>query len=148
VTARPGCYTGCMKKQRQQVILYGDTLILAGVQAILSASPNLEVIVLDPALDNPADRLRDLHPAAVIFDLESLADLPLAFLQQAGMWDQPEQPEQPLLIGVNPSRNEMLVLSGQSKQALRAADLMDVIRQKESNTETVKGGNHEKNYRR
>jgi len=111
-----------MKKQRQQVILYGDTLILAGVQASLSVSPNLEVIVLDPALDSPANALRGLHPVAVIFDLESLADLPLAFLQPVGLQ------EQPLLIGVDPSRNEMIVLSGQSKHVLRAADLIHAIR--------------------
>jgi hypothetical protein len=111
-----------MNKTRQQVILYGDTLILAGVQASLNASPNLEVIVLDPAMENPADALRGLRPVAVIFDLESLADLPLAFLQQAGLR------ELPLLIGVNPSRNETLVLSGQSRQALHAADLENVIR--------------------
>ena len=117
--------------------MYGDTLILAGVQASLNASPNLEVIVLDPALGNLADRLRGLRPTAVIFDLESLADLPLAFLQQG-----------PLLIGVNPSRNEMLVLSGQSKQVLSVANLMEVIREKESNLEAFKGGNHEKNYLR
>ena len=120
-----------MGKQRQQVILYGDTLILAGVQASLNASPDLEVIVLDPALDNPADRLRDLRPTAVIFDLESLADLPLAFLQQALLQ------EQPLLIGVNPSRNEILVLSGQAKQALRAADLVHVIRSKKPHSEPL-----------
>jgi hypothetical protein len=117
-----------MKKQ-QQVILYGDTLILAGVQASLSESPNLEVIVLDPALGNPADRLRSLHPAAVIFDLESLADLPLAFLQ-------PRLP-QPLLIGVEPDSSEMLVLSGHVKQALRAADLVQVICSKKPEVEPL-----------
>ncbi len=86
--------------------------------------------------------MRGLHPVAVIFDLESLADLPLAFLQPVGLQ------EQPLLIGVDPSRNEMIVLSGQSKHVLHAADLMDVICQKGSNTVTFKGETHEKNYQR
>jgi hypothetical protein len=132
-----------MKKQQQQVILYGDTLILAGMQASLSESPNLEVIVLDPAMGNPADRLCSLHPAAVIFDLESLADLPLAFLQQLRLQEQPGLQEQSrlpqplLLIGVDPSMNEILVLSGQSKQALRMADLVHVIRYKKTHLEPL-----------
>ncbi len=120
-----------MKKQRQQVVLYGDTLILAGVQASLSASPGLDVIVLDPAKGSAADMLRGLHPDAVIFDLESLAELPLALLQQPGL----VQP--PLLIGVNPSRNEMLVLSGRPAQARSAADLVHVICSTKSHSELL-----------
>ncbi len=114
--------------------MYEDTLILAGVQASLSASPNLEVIVLDPALDSPANALRGLHPVAVIFDLESLADLPLAFVQQPGL----------LLIGVDASSSEMLVLSGWSSQVFSAADLASAISQQDAVSETNQKGDMER----
>lgn len=104
--------------ERKRIILYGDSLILAGVQASLSDSPELEVIVLgEPSVDL-ARTLYELKPAAMIFDLCSTRpELPLVDLQQLNL----------LLIGVDPSTSGFLVLSSHLQPALGVSDLVQAI---------------------
>lgn len=111
-----------MNEERQRIILYGDSLVLAGVQATLDKIPNLEVITLDQPLANPDD-LCELHPAAVIFDLEAIQ--PGALLS---LFQQPRL----LLIGIHPETHQTLVWSGKQAGAVVAADLISVIRQQGS----------------
>ncbi len=102
----------------QRVILYGGSLVLAGVQASLSLSPNLDIITLE---ELPADWvaiLHELHPSAIIFDLGSAGlGLPLAILRQANL----------LLIGIDADSAGTLVLSSRPSQAFRAGDLVNLI---------------------
>ena len=116
--------------ERQQVILYGDSLLLAGVQASLRISPNLELIALE---EFPADWvaiLHELHPSAIIFDVGGVwPNLPLTILQRSKL----------LLIGINADSTGTLVLSSRPSQALRAGDLVDLICQEDSLQEDVKG---------
>ncbi len=107
--------------EQQRVILYGDTLILAGVLASLNASPNLDIFPLNGSPVDLAETLNWLHPSAVIFDLGSVQpDFPLALLQQSNL----------LLIGIDPDSSKLLVLSSQQAPALAVADLLSVIEQK------------------
>ncbi len=103
----------------RRVILYGDSLILAGVQASLSAFPDVELITLE---ELPADWvaiLHELHPSAILFDLgNTWPDLPLAILQQSNL----------LLIGIGPDSAQTLVLSSHPAEALSVQDLLTVIR--------------------
>ncbi len=118
--------------EQQRVILYGDTLILAGVQASLGAAPNLEIIPLNGSLAELAESLHDLQPAAVIFDLDSVQPgLPAAILQQPGL----------MLIGVDPSSSRLVVLSSLQERAMGAADVVGVIHRKSVKSEEIERRN-------
>ncbi len=128
------------------LVLYGSSVFLAGIQAMLAdglardASAPLQLISVEAGQPDAAPLVRARRPQAVLFDLaEGLPDFIAAALR--------EQPDL-LLIGVDPSADEALVLSVKPQRALSVADLMNVIRQKDSNLETFKGGTQEKNYQR
>lgn len=129
VEARAACYAEFMAEQ-QRVIVYGDSLILAGVQASLSVFPSLELITME---ELPADwvaTLHELQPSAVIFDMGSVPpDFPLAVLQQSKL----------LLIGVDAGSAGTLVLSSRPAQALSAGDLVNLISHKDSLRASGKG---------
>ncbi len=128
------------------LVLYGSSVFLAGIQAMLAARPAgdagapLQLITVEAGQPDAAALVRARRPQAVLFDLaEGLPDFIAAAMR--------EQPDR-LLIGVDPSHDEALVLSVKPQRALSVADLMNVIRPKDSNVETFKGGDHEKNYQR
>ncbi len=111
-------------------ILYGDALILAGVQASLSAFPDLDIITLEELPAGWVAILHELHPSAVIFDLDGVQpDLPLAILRQSNL----------MLIGIDPSSAGTLVLSSHAAHALSADDLVNVICQRDSMRDDAKG---------
>jgi hypothetical protein len=111
-----------MNGNRRTTIIYGDSLILEGVRAELVGNPSLEVILLDHPLDKPLEELRVLNPAVIIFDLGALQpDFPLAMLQQPDL----------LLIGINPETHQALVWSGRQAAAVVAADLIEILQNKE-----------------
>lgn len=102
-----------------RLILYGNSVFLAGIRAQLEQVPALELITLAAAQTNVVDWIRACQPQAVIFDLTlGYPDFALSLLhEQPGL----------LLIGVDPNSNQMLVLSGQQKRAVAVADLLKVI---------------------
>ncbi len=120
--------------EQQRVLVYGDSIVLAGVKASLSVSPDLELIALE---ELPADWvaiLHELQPSAVIFDLGNRRlDFPLAVLQQSNL----------LLIGVDPDRNQVLLWSGQHLCGLSGQDLLGVIQKQCSRSEPSNGGRNE-----
>ncbi len=101
--------------------MYGTSLNLAGIAASLKAEIGLEVVSVDARNPDSMQRLNQLRPAVIAFDLDD-ADtcLDIAILR--------EQPGL-LLIGVDASSNELLVLSSRPQQALSVADLVEVIQQ-------------------
>jgi len=106
-------------EERQRVILYGDSLILAGVRASLETTPGIEFLVLDQPLNRPLEELRLLCPAAIIFDLGAVQpESLLSLLQQPDL----------LLIGIDPETHQALVWSGRQTAAVAVADLVSVIR--------------------
>ncbi len=128
------------------LVLYGSSVFLAGIQAMLAdglardVGAPLQLIAVEAGQPDAAALIRARYPQAVLFDLaEGLPDFIAAALR--------EQPDL-LLVGVDPSRDELLVLSASQQRALSVADLMNVIRPKDSNTENFKGKDHEKNYQR
>ena len=106
-------------EKRTQVVVYGSSLNLATVAASLNADQGLEVICVDP--NSPAIRqyLRELNPAAIVFDLNDPPQSMEAILLR-------ERPEV-LLIGVDPTNDEILILSSRPQQAHSASDLISVI---------------------
>jgi hypothetical protein len=125
-----------MEKPRR-VAVYGNSLHMAGIVASLKADPTLEVLCVN--LDSPdARQSLDEHDfAAIVFDL---SDPPLR-LGFTLLRDRPGL----LLIGVDSSRDEMLVLSSHPAQALSMADLVSVIHQKEIPSSSFRGENREMN---
>ncbi len=104
---------------RTRVVVYGKTLSMAGIAASLVAETNLEVICVDP--QEPAGRqsLNELDPRTILFDrTEPHPELDLALLR--------EQPGL-LLIGVDPSSNDALILSGQLTRVLSSRDIARIV---------------------
>ena len=111
-----------MEKHRQ-VAVCDDSLHMAGIMASLKADTTLEVLCID--CDSPSARqsLDEHDLAAIIFDL---SDPPL-HLDITFMCDRPGL----MLIGVDPSRDEMLVLSSHRERVPSMADLVRLICQKD-----------------
>ncbi len=122
-------------EKRRRVAVDGNSLNMAGIIASLKADVTLEVLCVNLDYPNARQSLDENDPAAVVFDL---SDPPLR-LDVTLLRDRPGL----LLIGVDPSRDEMLVLSSHPAQALSMADLVGVIHQKEFPPSSSRGGNHE-----
>jgi hypothetical protein len=109
-----------------RVAVCGSTLYMAALAASLQATPDVAVLCL-PA--NPAaltQCLDELALSAVAFDLgEMSGDLAISLLR-----DRPEL----VLIGVDPSSDSLLLLSGRQAQPVSAAELLHAI------TEGATGG--------
>jgi hypothetical protein len=107
-----------MNGQQRRAILYGDSLILAGVRASLEKCPGLEVVILDQLPANPLEELGAYSPAALIFDMGAIQpDLLLSLFQQPGL----------RLIGLDLETHQALVWSGRQAAAAVGADLIEVI---------------------
>ncbi len=107
-----------MTSTLRRLILYGDTLVLAGMRANLETRPGLENVTFDQPLDDPAKALRSFCPATVIFDLKAIPpDFPPSFLQQPGL----------VLIGIDPETHQALVWSGQQFSALSMQEFIELI---------------------
>jgi hypothetical protein len=107
-----------MKEQRQ-VVLYGNSLLLAGAEASLRGRPGLEVARLDVTLPDLSKRLRHLRPDVIVFDLSAPhPEFAFTFLQEnPGL----------LLIGLDANSDTVIMLSSQHHTAARMDDLIQVI---------------------
>ena len=115
-------------KERRTVVLYGNSLLMAGVEVSLRDQPGLDVVRIDATLPNVAQSLSALQPDVVIFDLTSPPSnlqLPTSNLHFPSSILQ----EHPgiSLIGLDLNSNKVLVLSGQEHTVLAANDLAQVI---------------------
>jgi hypothetical protein len=105
--------------KRQRVVLYGDSLVLAGTAASLGTYPGIELICLDAQPPAAAQELCALCPTAVIFDLGAVPpEFPFSLLR--------EQPDL-VLIGMDAAGDKLLVLSGQQAHSLTTEALVQVI---------------------
>lgn len=104
-----------MDRDQRRVVLYGDSLILAGVRASLEACPDLQLLSVDPSHDKSLDAIQALCPSILIFDLDAVRpDFQLSLLQQPGL----------TLIGMEPETHQAVVWSGRREVTLEAADLV------------------------
>lgn len=108
-------------EKRTQVVVYGSSLNMATVKASLNVDPGLEVICIDPRSPTARQYLRELNPAAIAFDLND----PPQTMEAILLRDRPEA----LLIGVDPTNDEILILSRRPQQAGSASDLIGVIKE-------------------
>ncbi len=105
--------------QVRTIILYGRALSLSAIGANLAARPSWRLEQIDAAAPGASERLRELRPNVVLFDLAAAqpeAVIPL--LQELpGL----------LLIGVDLVNHQALVLSGDLPSILTADDLIRLI---------------------
>lgn len=102
---------------QHKVLFYGNSLVLAGVQATFKGDPGFETI----ALDQPTTQteLLVLNPTVVVFDMGDLeSEFLLAQLQELpGL----------LLIGVDPESHEVL-LTGQAACSISLQQITQIVR--------------------
>ncbi len=104
---------------RKRVLVYGRSLNLAGITACLKLDNSLLVMVVNPQNPESKQVLDDFCPDTIIYDLlDKPSDLDVNLLKEIpGL----------LLIGVDPSSNEVLVLSGQRNSILSTDELVHLI---------------------
>ncbi len=112
------------------LVFYGNSMFLAGIRAKLEHLTSLKLITVAADSPDAAAQVASCNPLAVLFDLA--ADQPQFVVsllhRQPGL----------LLIGVDPSSDELLVLSCQPAVALNMSDLVEIM-QRESGGREVRG---------
>ncbi len=102
----------------RRVVLYGNTIALAGIAVNCANQPGLEIVSIDAQDPAARQRLQELAAEAVIFDLASQpSDAITLFKSRSRL----------VLVGVDQACGQVLVLSGQHATALSAKDLMDLV---------------------
>lgn len=104
---------------RQVIVLFGDSLLMDGVEASLSDQQELDVIHVDITINNVGQHLQTIAPDLVIFDL----DLPFSSQIVPLLREQPGIP----FIGLDAQCSEAIALSSHQYTALSANDLVKVI---------------------
>jgi len=105
--------------EQRKVVLYGNSLFMAGVEASLRDRDELNVIRIDATLPGAGQRLSAFCPDAIIFDLAAPhSEFVLPFLREhLGL----------PLIGLDVTSNTVIVLSSRQYTAQTADDLAQVI---------------------
>jgi len=104
---------------KKSVLIYGRSLSLAGIFACLELDEDLEVKSIDPHDSLAKQSLDEFNPETILFDLNDPPnDLDMDLLQQrSGL----------LLIGVDPSSDEVFVLKGHHNRVVTAGELTQLI---------------------
>lgn len=101
------------------VLVYGRSLNLAGIGACLKLEEGLDVFEINPQDPDARQQLEDLTPEVILFDLTD----PLNELDMALLRSKPDL----LMIGVDPSNDEVLFLKGHSSRVATAGELSKLI---------------------
>jgi hypothetical protein len=102
-----------------RVLLYGQSLFIAGLQASLEAVSGLVLKDVEAQSDHLQEHMAAWKPDVLIFELDNLSQIPSLVVLK----DYPGL----LLIGMDTECNHLLVLSNQQQQALSTTDLVKVI---------------------
>ena len=107
----------------RRVLLYGKSVILGTLEASLKRYPQMEVYVLSAPFPT-VEELKAMAPDVILFDVSApRPEAAFALLETfPGL----------LLVGLDASRDEMLVLSSRPAQALAVQDLVNMIRKRDS----------------
>lgn len=102
-----------------RVAVCGSSLYMTGLAASLEAYPGVVLLRMPVNTVSLAQGIDELAPVMVFFDLDELpGNFALALLR-----DRPEL----ILVGVDPSSDRLLVLSGRQEQPVSTAELLDAI---------------------
>jgi hypothetical protein len=104
-----------------RLVLYGNSVFLAGLRAALSRYSTLEMITIESGHPGAAASIQAFSPRAVIFDRSGAQpDFALGFL-----CDRPNL----LLIGVDTSSDEIAILTLHNEHVSSVTELVNVIKQ-------------------
>lgn len=104
---------------RKRVLVYGGSLNLAGLTACLKLDTGLEVLTLHPSDPQARQSLEEFNPETIIFDLtDPSTDVDLDLLKSR---------PNTLLIGVDPSSDHVLVLTGKRSRVVTANELAALV---------------------
>ena len=106
---------------RVKVVLCGDTLVLAGLQASLAAYAGLEVLCLADSLADEQD-FSTLRADVVIVDAAAIPSPPLRLLNNL--------PPDILLVSVDVAANRVQVWSSRQLSAISTHELVALIGQR------------------
>jgi hypothetical protein len=101
-----------------RVVLYGNSVFLAGIRADLERDASLELIPIEAGDPDATDMVRACRPRALLFDLAA---------EQPRFEVMLRERSDLLLIGVDASSDELLVLSSQPAKAWSISDLVQLI---------------------
>ena len=102
---------------------------MAGIAASLNVDASLDVVCIDAQIPDFRQSLNGLEPATIIFDLtDPPSELDLVLLR-----DRPDL----LLIGVDPSSDEVLVLSGQLHKVVSGRELAEIVIKDEAHPKAI-----------
>jgi len=112
---------------KKSVVIFGRSLNLAGINACLQQDEGLDVLQIDPSDPDARLRLEALTPEVILFDLSDPPnDIDMVLLRnKPGL----------LLIGVDPSSDEVLILKGQCSSVMTAGELSQLISNQADDTE-------------
>jgi hypothetical protein len=114
-----GSYRKDRMETHSRVVVYGKSLVLAGVEASLKAYPALEVISLDAGGGTTIQELCAYHADILIFDVAAVPpEFPFSLLC--------EQPEL-RLVGLDAAGDKSMLLSGQKARAMTTGQLVQII---------------------
>lgn len=102
-----------------KVVLFGNTLLIEGVQIGLRQSADFEIVRITNDLNRLSDQMQISCPDVVIFDLVAT--------QPAAMLDTLRQCSHARLIGLDPNHNTAVELSSQFHSTLSTNDLTQII---------------------
>ena len=105
--------------RRLRIAACGESVYLRGIAACLDANAGLTVVLIEPTAPDARRRISELAPDAIAFELDTaFVALPISLsLERPGL----------LLVVLDRSSDEVLVLSGQRTQPTTASDLVDVL---------------------
>ncbi len=128
---------------KKSVLIFGRSLNLAGIGACLKLEEGLNVYRIDPQDTAAKQHLEALTPEVIFFDLSD----PPNDLNMVLMRNRPNI----LLIGVDPSSDEVFVFKGQRNRVVSAGELSKLISMhtgdkqiKQNQEEDLKGDAFEK----
>jgi hypothetical protein len=105
--------------EKKGVLIFGKSLSLAGIGACLKLEKGLNVEFVDPQDLHALQCLADMNLDTILFDSGNPPnDLDLRLLRK--------QPDL-LLIGLDPSRDEVLILKGQSSRGMTTGESSKLI---------------------
>ncbi len=109
----------------RRVVVYGNTLALAGIALALQNRPDFQVVTIEIESADAAQQLDAACPDVIIFDLAQpdAREKPIFLLSGKTRFYRSDL----LLLGVDANSNHILVWSGQMPQATTVQDLVQVI---------------------
>jgi hypothetical protein len=101
------------------IVIYGNTLPLAGIAVALQGREDIQVISIPANCPDEMERLNDLHPDVVLFDLDQIGvHMIFSYL---------EPDARPVLMGVDANNNHLTVWSGREITVQTIPDLLQMI---------------------